>query len=114
RAPGGGRPRAAGTCRRSAWRSRAARRRRGGAGPAVVSCMHGGAAGDFVSSGLTLLAQMNRQVLLYTDDFRAAATEVENAGGRPLHVFSRRVFVAALPDQVEPESLTKASTRPPE
>ena len=41
---------------------------------------------------------MNRQVLLYTDDFRAAAAEIENAGGRPLHVFSQRVFVAALPD----------------
>jgi Tectonin domain/Metallo-peptidase family M12B Reprolysin-like len=56
---------------------------------------------------------MNRQVLLYTDDFRAAATEVENAGGRPLHVFSMRVFVAALPDAIEPENLEKASTRPP-
>src|SRR5438270_293394 len=57
---------------------------------------------------------MNRQVLLYTDDFGAAATEIENAGGRPLHVFSQRVFVAALPDEIEPERLTKASTRQPE
>jgi Tectonin domain len=57
---------------------------------------------------------MSRQVLLYADDFLAASEAVERAGGQLLHVFSQRVFVAALPPEVEPRTLPEVSLVPPD
>jgi hypothetical protein len=57
---------------------------------------------------------MTRQVLLYATDFTAAAEAIEAAGGRLLHVFSPRVFVAALPPEVDPRALPHVSMIPPD
>jgi virginiamycin B lyase len=54
-----------------------------------------------------------REILLYTDDEAAAASSVSAAGGRMLHVFSPRAFVAELPDGVTAERLASVSTVAP-
>jgi len=56
---------------------------------------------------------MTRQVLLYSNDFPAASKAIEEAGGQLLHVFSHRVFVAALPAEVDPRRLPHVSMTPP-
>jgi hypothetical protein len=57
---------------------------------------------------------MTRQVLLYSEDFEAASALIGQAGGRLLHVFSPRAFVAALPPEVDPRALANVSMIPPE
>ncbi|HKO58023.1 MAG TPA: tectonin domain-containing protein [Thermoanaerobaculia bacterium] len=57
---------------------------------------------------------MIRQVLLYSEDFDAASARIEEAGGRLLHVFSPRAFVAALPADVDPRALPNVTMIPPQ
>ena len=51
--------------------------------------------------------------LLFTSDPAAARVEIERLGGRISQLFTNRVFVGALPDDVDPSDLAAASgTRP--
>ena len=40
---------------------------------------------------------MDRQILLYAPSEKTAAAALKRVGGRLLHVFTKRVFVAELP-----------------
>jgi hypothetical protein len=53
---------------------------------------------------------MARIVLLFTDDIAGAKREVDAVGGRVTQQFTDRVFVATLPDSVDPESLDLSTT----
>jgi hypothetical protein len=56
---------------------------------------------------------MTREILLFANDEAAAASAVSGSGGRLLHVFTPRVFVADLPTDVEPGQLSSVSTVAP-
>jgi hypothetical protein len=49
------------------------------------------------------------EVLLYTEDVEAATAEIENAGGRVLHVLTRSVIVAEVPSAAALSTCTRQS-----
>src|SRR3954471_4293092 len=56
---------------------------------------------------------MTQEILLFTNDEAAAASAVSASGGRLLHVFTPRVFVAGLPMGVDRGQLPSVSTVAP-
>ena len=57
---------------------------------------------------------MSKDLLLYTQNLQQAKLEIENYGGRVTQQFTETVFLANIPDSVEPETLQKSTTVPPE
>jgi hypothetical protein len=55
---------------------------------------------------------MTKKVLRFTQDMAAAREDVTRLGGRVIHQFSPTVFVAELPDSVDPMAMTASSDQP--
>ena len=57
---------------------------------------------------------MSENTLLFTEDIQRATQEIVALGGQVTQQFTDNVFVASLPESVDPESLTESTPEQPE
>ena len=54
---------------------------------------------------------MSQSIILFTQDIHKAKQEIVSLGGRVTQQFTDSVFVANLPDSVDPQSLSASSPK---